>query len=161
MVGVELIVGYLIAWAVRKGRLVAGRLDGEVDQALGAGLDRLHDVVAHRLGTEPALSDLEQEAAADGEDVSDRTRQRVGLAVEAAAARDEAFAAAVAQALAVLRAADPAGGGSVSARGNRTTAIGGDVNVHAETGGVAGFTIGDVHIGQPPANPPQPGRSRD
>ena len=56
------IVGYVIAWAVRKARRAGGRLDTEVDAAMDAGLDRLHEVVAAKLGADPAWVDLRDEA---------------------------------------------------------------------------------------------------
>ena len=63
MVGVELVVGYLIGWAVRKARRVAGRADAEVDPVLDAGMERLHQVVAARLGTDPAREQAMGQAA--------------------------------------------------------------------------------------------------
>jgi hypothetical protein len=89
-----LVVGYVIAWALRKGKRVAGRLDAEVDTALDTGLDQLHTLVADKLGADPALTDLQDEATSAGQ-VSDLTRQRMELSVQAAASRDETFAAAV------------------------------------------------------------------
>jgi hypothetical protein len=39
------VAGYVVVWAVRKARRVAGRLNAEVDTVIDAGLDKLHDVV--------------------------------------------------------------------------------------------------------------------
>ena len=78
--GVELLLGAVIGWAVRKARRVGGRVDGQVDEALDAGVDRLGELVAGKLGADPALVKLESEAAAG--EVSQRTRDRVRLAVE-------------------------------------------------------------------------------
>ena len=103
MVGVELAVGYLFAWAVRKARRVAGRADAEVDQALEAGMDRLHDVVVSRLGSEPALERVIQEAASDLAEPTQRTRQRLQLALEDAAEHDTVFAEALRQAVEQVR----------------------------------------------------------
>lgn len=53
MTGLELVAGFLAAWAVRKARRVGGRLDEEFDAATDVGLDRLHEVIAGRLGEDP------------------------------------------------------------------------------------------------------------
>lgn len=104
--GVELAVGYLIAWAVGKARRVAGRVDAEVDAALDAGMDRLHEVVLARLGADPALEQAVTEAASgDPEAVSDRTRAQLNLALEEAAEQDPAFASALDEAVANVEAA--------------------------------------------------------
>jgi hypothetical protein len=140
--GVELVAGYLAAWAVRKARRVAGRADGQVDRALDAGLDRLHDVVSRRLSGDAALARLEAEAAERGE-VGGRTRQRVALAVAEAAEQDPGFATAVEDLVAQL----PDG---------RTgaTVVAGRVDIRASGHAVAAGVIdGQVSI----ANPPGPG----
>jgi hypothetical protein len=98
MIGLELVAGYLVAWAVRKARHVSGRLDGEVDAALDVGLDRLHDVVAAKLGEDTALRALEPEAAGNNV-VAERTRTRVSLALEDAAEKDPGFASLLAETL--------------------------------------------------------------
>ncbi|MEU3464296.1 hypothetical protein ABZ721_30610 [Streptomyces sp. NPDC006733] len=117
MIGLELAAGYLIAWAVRKARHVAGRLDGEVDAALDVGLDRLHGVVAAQLGEDSALRALEEEAR-DGDAVADRTRTRVMLALEDAAEKDPQFARALADVLEQLNELkEQAAAGGIDLRG--------------------------------------------
>lgn len=106
VVGVELAVGYLFAWAVRKARRVAGRADAEVDSALDAGMDRLHEVVVSRLGAEPALESMLQEASSEREELAVRTRKRLELALEDAAEHDAEFAEALRQAVDQVRAHD-------------------------------------------------------
>jgi len=108
--GIEIAIGYLFAWAVRKAQHVAGRADREVDRALDAGMDRLHDVVSGKLGSDPALHRLAEEAASGRESPSDRTRQRVLLALEEADETDAGFAADLEQAVAHLQSLDPAPG---------------------------------------------------
>lgn len=103
MVGVELAVGYVFAWAVRKARRVAGRADAEVDQALDAGMDRLHEVVTARLGQDPALQRAVEEADSGLREPTDRTRRRLTDALGDAVERDLAFAAALQQANSVTR----------------------------------------------------------
>ncbi|MGW3178820.1 hypothetical protein ACWDD9_06125 [Kitasatospora sp. NPDC001119] len=116
MVGVELAVGFLFAWAVRKARRVSGRMDAEVDHALDAGMDRLHEVVAVRLGADPALERMIQEADSGLTEPTDRTRQRLRLALEEAVEDDTGFAGtlreAVAEVQAAEAAADPGRGGN-------------------------------------------------
>ena len=53
MAGLEIVVGYLIAWAVRKARRVGGRLDDDVDLVMDAELNQIHDLVAEKLGLDP------------------------------------------------------------------------------------------------------------
>ncbi|MGW4563232.1 hypothetical protein ACWEN3_12745 [Streptomyces sp. NPDC004561] len=110
MTGIEIAIGYLFAWAVRKAQRVAGRADGEVDRALDAGMDRLHDLVSRKLGNDSALHRLTEEAASGRESPSDRTRQRVLLALEEADETDSGFAADLEQAVAHLQSLAPASG---------------------------------------------------
>ena len=163
MTGVELVLGYLAAWAWRKARRVAGRADTELDQALDAGMDRLHELVAGKLAGDPALGQLEAEAGADLEVVSvrDRTRERVRLALEEAAETDPGFAARMAEILADVQTAEQRAGDGISTAGVRSAAVGGHAVVHAEGGSAAALTMGDVTLGAVPADPPRPGRSRD
>lgn len=113
--GVELVVGYLVAWAVRKARRVAGLADAEVDKALEAGMDRLHEVVVTRLGTHPALEQTVVEAASVQETVTDRTRMRLQLALEEMVEQDPAFQRALDEALAQVKTAPEAAGPSARA----------------------------------------------
>jgi hypothetical protein len=101
MVGLELVAGYLVAWAVRKAKRAGQRLDKETDEVMDAGLDRLHEVIATKLGTDPAIGRLEIEAA-EGQQPSDRTIRRVNDAIEEAAEDDSQFAALLKAVLAEL-----------------------------------------------------------
>lgn len=159
------VAGYVIAWAVRKARRIAGRLDAEADAMIDAGLDKLHTVVATKLDRDPVLEDLDEEASAEGEQVSELTRQRVELAVTAAARKDEEFGQAVTQLVAQLRAVEQARGVSVVA-GAGSAVFTGDAHAQASSDGIAfGQVAGDVSLergtagGQRP-DPPKPGRSR-
>lgn len=159
-----LIVGYLATWAVSKARRVAGRLDGETDAALDAGLDRLHELIAAKLGGERALADLDAEAgkaaAGDGA-VSKRTRKRIERALTAAARKDEGFRQSVTELLTELRAAERGGSAHVVASPGARV-LTGNAEVRAETGGIAfGQVAGDVNIGRrdaAPLDPPPPMR---
>ena len=113
VVGLELVAGYLVAWVVRKARRAGQGLDAEVDHAMDLGLDRLHEVVAEKLGDDPAVTKVEVEATRDGQ-LSERTHRRVQDAVEEAAEEDAAFAAALQAALEVL---DQARAGAPSVAG--------------------------------------------
>ena len=101
MVGLELVAGYLVAWGVMKARRVGRRLDEETDEVMDAGLDRLHDVVMAKLGSDPAVTKLAADAAQEIEP-SERTVDRVRYAVEEAAEQDPQFASAMDNALAEL-----------------------------------------------------------
>ncbi|MDH6124839.1 hypothetical protein [Kitasatospora sp. GP82] len=160
MTGLEIAVGYLFAWAVRKSKRVADRADAEVDRGLDAGMDKLHDLVSHKLGQDPALHKLTEEAEAGQAQPSDRTRQRVQLALEDAAEQDPGFAEALERAVKHLQAQTPTAGG-VSA-GDGGQAVGGNVDISADHGAVAAWTItGNVTLGGPAqpgaGNPPEPG----
>lgn len=155
------VAGYVIAWALRKARRVAGRLDAEADAVIDVGLDKLHETVAAKLGGHPVLEDLDAEAAGDGQ-VSELTRQQVELAIIAAARKDDAFAQAVTDLLAQVRAAEQAGGTSVLA-GPGSRIFAGPAHADARDGGIAfGQVGGDAHTGEAgrgSADPPGPGRS--
>jgi hypothetical protein len=90
-VGLDIVVGFLIAWAVAKARRVAQRADGVIDTALDAGVDRVREMVTAKLAGEPALERLQIEAAESGE-VSESTRTQVSSALEDAVDRDPEFA---------------------------------------------------------------------
>jgi hypothetical protein len=93
--GIEIAVGYLFAWAVRKARRVGERADGEVDRVLDARMDRLHELVSQRLGEVTVLDTLAEEAESGQAQLSERTSTRVRLALEQAAEQDPEFAEAL------------------------------------------------------------------
>ena len=138
MTGLELVVGYLAAWAWRKVRRVVGRADAEVDQALDAGMDRLHELVAGKLGSDPALTRLETEARSDLDAVSVRARtsERVRLALEDAVESDPAFATRLEELVARVREADQRSGGGVwvAVAGEGAIGVGRDISGIASTG---------------------------
>ncbi|MQY28808.1 chromosome partitioning protein [Nocardia aurantia] len=141
--GIELLAGYAVAYLVRKLRRVGHRADREVDRALDTGMDRLHDLIGRVLGDDPALRKLESETGSGTE--SERTVQRLRLAIEAAAEADAAFAAELEKLVTSVRAAE------VHAEG-QGVAAGGDISVRATDHGVAAVTIhGSVSTGTPPA----------
>ncbi|SNQ50911.1 conserved hypothetical protein [Frankia canadensis] len=114
MTGIEIAVGVVFAWAVRRARRVGERMEEETGRIVDAGLDRVHDLVSQALGEDdPVLAHVEEEAQAGAGELSERTRQRLSLALEDAADRDRAFAAALAQAVAVAQSADQQAGGHV------------------------------------------------
>jgi hypothetical protein len=152
--GWELVVGYLTAWAARKARRAGERLDDDVDLVIDTELDKFHDLIARKLGTDPSLERLELEAAA-GQEVSTRTRRRVEDALAEAAETDHEFAVKLDASLAELRQAGVTPVMTVS--GERSATIIGDVEVKAE-GGVAVGAAGTVNVGGPAADPPKPGR---
>lgn len=155
------IAGYVVAWAVRKARRVGSRLDEEADGAINASLDRLHEVVAAKLSGHPALVELveEAEAAGNGGEVSDLTRQQIALALTAAANKDDAFGEAVMELVERVQEAEQATGSPVIA-GPGSTVFTGNSEVNARNGGFAfGNVAGGVHIIQGQADPSKPGRA--
>ena len=159
------VAGYVVAWAVRKARRTADRMDAEVDAVIDAGLDKLHTVVAAKLGAHPALDDLAEEAATDQGQVSELTRQQVELAVTAAARKDDEFGRSVTELVAQLQAAEKTSGIAV-VTGAGSTVFTGDAHAHASGDGIAfGQVGGDVHVDRSAAgghrpDPCEPDRSR-
>ncbi|MGW3098887.1 hypothetical protein ACWDCC_36220 [Streptomyces sp. NPDC001102] len=157
MTGVEIAVGYVFAWAVRKGRRVAARADAEVDLALDGAMDRVHSVVARRLGDDAELERLEAEAAAGQTEPSVLTRQRVEAAVSRAAEQDADFARDLEGAVSAVQEAARAAGGAVA--GAYGLAVGGDLSVKAEGGSFAAG-VANIRDGVRLGNPQQPGTDR-
>lgn len=151
------ITGYVIAWAVRKARRIAGRLDNDADAVIDGLMDQLDEVVVARLAGHPVLEELAEEATRDGQ-VSELTRQQVELALTAAARKDEAFGQVVTELVARLRGAGAASGPLVAGPG--ATIFAGDARAEASNGGIAiGQASGGVHISREPQDPTGPGRS--
>lgn len=140
MTGLEVAVGFLVAWFARK---AGRRVDAIATEVVYAQLDRLHEVVTRKLGGDSALQQLQLEAAETGE-VGTRTQTRVRLALEEAAEQDPAFAADLEDAVTKLR------------TGDHGIAIGRDVR--ADSGIAITMTGGTVNLGQPP-DPPGPAGS--
>lgn len=151
MTGIEIAVGYMFAWAVRKGRRVADRTDAEVDRGLDAAMDQLHALVSRKLGADAAVQKLAEEAGTGQDELSDRTRRRVQLSLEDAVEQDPDFAEALQRAVLELRALSRLGGGHSAGDGGQ--AVGGNVDIRADHGSVAAWSTGNVAMG----NPPQPG----
>jgi hypothetical protein len=153
------VAGYVIAWAIRKAQRAVGRFNDEADAVIDASLDRLHEVVAARLGAHPVLADLveetEEAARTDGE-VSDLTRKQLELALTTVFRDDEAFGQAVSELAAGLQERQQVG--QVPSR-CEDAVFTGSAHAEASSGGIAfGQVAGGVRIEREPWNPPQPGR---
>lgn len=142
MTGIEAAVGLLVGWLVSKARRVGRRADSEVDQVLDAGMDRLHDVVAAKLGKDTTKA-LEAEADRTGE-VSDGTVEQVRTALRTAAAADPAFAEQVATLVREVQAL-----------------VVGEVNIQATDGSIAAWHIETATVGGDRPDPRRPGRPTD
>lgn len=136
MTGVEVAVGFLVAWLVRKAKRVGQRADAEVDQALDAGMDKLHELVVGKLGTDTAVVKLHKEIETTGA-ASDRTRDRVTAAIEDTVEADPEFGARLDALVAQLQ----------TLSGNQGTTVGGNVTISADHGSAAAWQMGDVSIG--------------
>jgi hypothetical protein len=149
--GLEVAVGFLIAWVVGKARRAGKQLDGVADQMVDASAVRLRDVLLRKLGGDSSVQRLQLEAAETGE-VSDRTRQRVTLALEDAVEQDTQFAAELESALAEAE----KNGALVATSGG--TVVSGTANATAP-GSVAIGAVGrDANLGQAP-DPHRPDRT--
>lgn len=141
MVGVEVVIGALIAWAVAKARRAGKALDVIADDVVDAGAAKVRDVVLTKLGGDSSVQKLETEVAETGE-VSERTRKRVELALEDAVDDDAQFAEALKTALSEARTQ----GGAVASHGG--IAVSGTAEAHGH--GIAiGAVNRDVNFGQP------------
>lgn len=125
MTGLELVAGYLVVWGVRKLKRVGKRLDEETDQVIDAELDRLHDAVAAKLGTDAALVKLDADVER-GVEPGERTLRRVQDAVEDAAEDDPDFAALLEELVARLQEAsnNSSSSAAVDLRGARGVQVG-------------------------------------
>lgn len=82
-------------------------------------MERLHEVVAARLGSDPAWGQAMGQAASGQAAVTDRTRLRLRLALEEEAERDAAFRRMLDEAVTAVRAAaTDAGPGARALYGN-------------------------------------------
>ncbi|WP_051451533.1 hypothetical protein [Actinospica robiniae] len=155
MTGIEVAVGYMFAWLVRKAKYVAGRADAEVDRSLDAGMDHLHELVSKKLGQDSALERAREEAEAGQTEPSERTRRRLTDSLEDAVEHDQDFAHALNNLVTELQAAAASAGDGASASGEGQ-AIKGSVHIHAEGGSAAALRMRDVTIGSAP-DPHRPG----
>lgn len=151
MGGVGVVVGFLIDWLVRRAKHERRRFQAEADPTSDAGLGKLHEMVARKLGNDPALAALEDEATETGEATA-RTTTRVRLALEEAVEGDETFAAGLAAAVREIE------DGIRTAAGDHSVVVAGGVT--AADGGIAigGVTGGSVGVNLP--NPSRPSRNQ-
>jgi len=152
MVGIELVVGYLVAWVVRKAKRAGGQADAIVDEAMDAGMERLHRLVAEKLGNESAILQMDAEASQSG-DVTDRTRTRVALALEEVTETDSTFAAAIQAAAEQVRSTE-----QTIVESNHGVVIGGNVQIQAKDGAAAAWHIDSVILADRQPDPSQPDR---
>ncbi|MER5639984.1 hypothetical protein ABT095_23925 [Kitasatospora sp. NPDC002227] len=156
MTGIEVAVGYVFAWLVRKARPVAQQADAEVDRAVQAAMDRLHDLVTRKLGKDPALERAKEEASAEPGKLSARTRQRLVFSLEDAAEHDPAFDQALAALVEQLRAAGPSGAGA----GHHNQVFNGPVTMTASgADSVVATQIENLTMGAR-TGPPRPGTAQ-
>jgi hypothetical protein len=149
--GLDLAVGYLIAWTVSKARRAGAHLDGDVDLVIDTELDRFHDFVAAKLGPDPALARLVESSA----EVDELTRTRVELALADATEHDHRFAVALEAMLSELKRAGAAP--VVTAAGERSVVVGGNVTIKAEDRSAAAVTMGNVTLAGSQQDPTVPG----
>ena len=149
------VAGYVIACAVRKARRVVARLDVEADAVIDEGLDRLHEVVAAKLGGHLVLEE-QGEATVGGGRVSELTCQQVELTFAMAANKDQAFGQAITELVACLRQAEQANGRPVVA--GAAVFIGGRTCRSRRRGIAFGQVAGDVHLDQDQDQGTLPGR---
>jgi len=154
MVGVEVLVGYLVAWGVRKARRAGQAVSGEADRLLDAGLDQLHQTVTGLLGDESPVAQVEAEARESGQ-VSRATQARMGLALEEVLVDQPDAEARLVELLERLRQAEAVAGVRLVSSVSGGVSIGGNAQVHAEHGAVAAIRTGDITMGAPIQPHPQ------
>ncbi|MFJ2867457.1 hypothetical protein [Kitasatospora sp. NPDC087314] len=91
MTGIELLAGAAVGYRVRKLRRVGAQADAQVERALDAGLDSVHDLLTEWLGDDPALARLAAQAQSHDGEVDERTLRRVSDAVADAAEANPGF----------------------------------------------------------------------
>ncbi|MER6669204.1 hypothetical protein ABT256_31940 [Amycolatopsis japonica] len=151
--GIEVVLGALIAWAASKARRGGKALDGVTDELVdGLALKartKLLELVLGKVGNTPAVKALETEVATTGE-VSELTRTKVELAVTAAERDDTQFSQALQAAVA-----------EAMSQGGTVAVLGGTVITGTATttgAGDAFGAVGTVNKAQAP-DPHQPGRA--
>lgn len=103
MTGLEIAVAtYLFAWVKQRGKKAAERAGAEVDSAVSGAMDRLHRVVADKLGDRS--QGLEREAQSGAEELSSTAAALVTASLTAAIEDDPGFAVALDKAVADLHA---------------------------------------------------------
>ncbi|GAA1959311.1 hypothetical protein GCM10009738_37150 [Kitasatospora viridis] len=145
MTGIEIAAGYALAWLFRKGRRVAGQLDGEVDRGLDAGVQRVHELVSSALGEAPALVRARQEAEAGQPEPSEQTRQQLVQAIAERLWQDPEFGEQLRQAVAALQSGQGGQGGTSKHTTITMTTNNGVVADHIET----------ITLRPQPPNPPR------
>lgn len=147
MLGLDVAVGYALAYLGRKVRRAAGRVDTEVDVVVDTAMERVHRAVAGALGEDRLLERLSGQAGgsphgADGE-VPPAVREQIRLALAEALREQPARALELERALLeVQRALEAAGS-------NRVGTVAGNVDVRADRGGFAALQTGDVRVANP------------
>ncbi|WP_278262223.1 hypothetical protein [Nocardia sp. AG03] len=124
---VDIVVAMLIAWAIGKANRVGRAVNGLTDAALDAAALRVHSVVVEKLGGDPAVRQLMNEARTTNGAVSPQTRVAAELSISRAVADDRRFGADLEQATAPAAPAPTASGaGARTYSGN--VGVTGDIN---------------------------------
>ncbi|MFI9810212.1 hypothetical protein ACIHEJ_39005 [Streptomyces sp. NPDC052301] len=156
MTGIEVAAaGYAFAYLMRKARRAAGQADVVVDEAIDAGMERVHGAVSRALsGDHAALDDAAAEASGESGEITGLTRRRVELALLAAVQGDPALRHEVEAAVTGLRAAEKTSGVYI-ATGDAIN-IDGDVNLRADGGSIVALRMRDVRPGARPETGSRP-----
>ncbi|WP_051900927.1 hypothetical protein [Streptomyces aureus] len=149
MIEIAVATSLAATWLFKKASRVGKRVDGEVDHALDAALDKLSGVVDQALGTDRVLTQLRKEADEGLPQLKDRTQRQVEDALADVAEGDESFAA---QLTAAVEAVQEAAQGRGSAKSAGAGGVAADqVNIRADQGSIAAAVItGGASIGTPP-----------
>ncbi|MGW6619710.1 hypothetical protein ACWF99_00685 [Nocardia sp. NPDC055002] len=90
---VEIAVAMLIAWAVGKANRVGKPINGLTDEALDLAVNRVRNAVVAKLGGDPAVQQLLNEARATNGAVSSATQVAAERSISVAVAGDSGFSA--------------------------------------------------------------------
>jgi hypothetical protein len=140
MIGADVLAGAAVSHLLRKAGRAANKADQAGHEDLGAGTDQICALVNEFVGSDPALTLLDQQARVGT--VSDRTERRAKDAIAEAVEADAGFA----QRLAALVHEMEISPGVVSVSGAASTGAGRDVNIRAESGGIAAGVVGPVTL---------------
>lgn len=133
-----MIAAAAVAYLVRKLHRVGVRADSDVDRALEQSLDSLHALIGRVLPDDPSLTRLYEQARVTDSEVPERTKRRAIDAIADAAQENENFANQLRDLVEELQRQEQTAHSVTSEvkASHGGVAAGGNMDIHAENGGV-------------------------